>query len=450
MSLPSPQRVYHPLSHDVLDPDVVKVLRRLRRHDHEAYLVGGCVRDLLLGVEPKDYDVATQARPAEIREIFRNSKVIGRRFRLAHVIFRGGKVVEVATFRRCPSATANGDEGDLLITDDNEFGSPAEDAQRRDFTINGMFYDVHSREIVDHVEGLADIETRTLRCIGDPDIRIQEDPVRILRAIRFAARLGLEIEERLWDAMVSHREEILRAATARVLEEVLKVLRAQSIERSVQLMEACGLLDVLLPEVQEFLDASRRAEEQGEELPSELRASTFWGLLGSLDARSAARGPLPDHALLAVLLRLPLARRLHKPSERSGNVGAVVEDLVVPLARRLHMARRDGEQLRQTLIGELRLSLRRRRGSRRDALGRRPCAEDAITLHELLTQAQRDPSEGPARPPRQTPRPSSAERSGAAEVAGDARSNADAEQRPRPRRRSRRRRSASGSRPEPR
>ena len=197
-----------PIPKELIDPDADKILRRLRRNGHIAYLVGGCVRDLLLGRTPKDFDIATSATPNEIKDLFRNSRIIGRRFRLAHIFF-GQKIIETATFRTNPreGAEATGDEPEeLLIRRDNVFGTAEEDARRRDFTINGLFYDIESGEVIDYVGGLADLGARTVRTIGDPDVRFREDPVRILRAIKFAARLGFSIEQGTYEALLAHRE----------------------------------------------------------------------------------------------------------------------------------------------------------------------------------------------------------------------------------------------------
>ena len=161
-----------------LDPEALKVIARLRHMRHRAYFVGGCVRDLLLDKTPKDFDIATDAHPGEVRAIFRNCRLIGRRFRLAHVYFRGGKVIEVATFRKNPTDIADdvaeGEEGDLLITRDNVFGTAEEDAVRRDFTVNGLFYDVARGEVIDYVGGRADLEAHRIATIGDPEIRMRE------------------------------------------------------------------------------------------------------------------------------------------------------------------------------------------------------------------------------------------------------------------------------------
>src|SRR5216683_986317 len=211
---------------DRLDPDAVKVVRRLRRAGFTAYLVGGCVRDLLLGMRPKDFDVATSAHPNQVKETFRNSRLIGRRFRLAHVFFRGGKIIEVSTFRANPLDEVADLPQDLLIRHDNVFGNAEEDARRRDFTINALFYDVDEGRVVDHVGGRGDLRGRLVRTIGNPDVRMREDPIRILRAIRFAAKCGLRIEPDTLAAMKKHVAEIPRCAPPRVLEEVLKLLRS--------------------------------------------------------------------------------------------------------------------------------------------------------------------------------------------------------------------------------
>jgi poly(A) polymerase len=222
-ALPEPLVARRSIHASRLDEDAVKVVRRLVRFGHQAYLVGGCVRDLLLGLQPKDFDVATSARPPQLRKLFRNCRIIGRRFRLAHMLFRDGKVIEVATFRREPEDRA--EDGDLLLLQDNVFGDPHEDALRRDFTINALFYDVAPGNIIDYVGGLVDVERRLLRTIGDPDIRIQEDPVRILRAIKFSARQDLGIDPALYEAAIRHRSLLARSAPPRVFEEVLRLMR---------------------------------------------------------------------------------------------------------------------------------------------------------------------------------------------------------------------------------
>ncbi len=226
-----------------IDTDADRVVRKLNRAGYKAYLVGGCVRDLLVGRTPKDFDVATSATPNEIKATFRNSRIIGRRFRLAHVFF-GSKIIETATFRANPR---DEDDHDLLIRRDNVFGTEQEDAKRRDFTINGLFYDVEREEVIDHVGGLADLEAKLIRTIGDPDIRFQEDPVRMLRAIKFAARLDFGFEPATWRALLRWRGEISKCAPPRLLEEVHRLLRGGAARRSFELLVETGTLAVLSP-----------------------------------------------------------------------------------------------------------------------------------------------------------------------------------------------------------
>jgi poly(A) polymerase len=231
------------LDRAAIDPDADRVVRKLTRAGHKAYLVGGCVRDLLVAKTPKDFDVATSATPNEIKATFRNCRIIGRRFRLAHVFF-GAKIIETSTFRANPR---DEDDHDLLIRRDNVFGTETEDARRRDFTINGLFYDVEREEVIDHVGGLADLEAKLIRTIGDPDIRFQEDPVRILRAVKFAARLDFGFEPATWRALLRWRGEISKCAPPRLLEEVHRLMRGGAARRSFELLVETGVLAVLSP-----------------------------------------------------------------------------------------------------------------------------------------------------------------------------------------------------------
>jgi poly(A) polymerase len=270
-----------------LDQDALRVISRLQRNDYEAYLVGGCVRDLLIGRIPKDFDVATSAHPRQIKRLFHNARIIGRRFRLAHITY-GGHVVETATFRRDPDLSApeeGAEEGsdaaestpeDLLITQDNVFGTAEQDARRRDFTINALFYDPTRSVIHDYVGGLADLEGGVLRTIGDPHVRMAEDPVRILRAVKFATRLSFRIDERTWEAMSALAPQLARAAPPRVLEEVLRLLRSGTALGAMRMLRACGALKIVLPEVDRYL-GERDDSGAGE------RADRLWRLLEALD-----------------------------------------------------------------------------------------------------------------------------------------------------------------------
>ncbi len=371
-----PRTVPCPIPAHRIDPDAAKVVRRLVRHGHVAYLVGGCVRDLLLGRIPKDFDIATSARPNEVKSLFRNCRVIGRRFRLAHILFGGGKILEVATFRRDPGLTADGaddwedpgavasddavpgappgppalrrpmkavkqrdDDADLLIRHDNVFGEPPEDAARRDFTMNALFYDLERQEIVDYVGGLAEIERRVIRTIGEPDVRFREDPVRILRAIKFAARLDLGLEPDVYDAMVAHRDDLLRAARPRLLEEVLRFLRGGASRRSFWLAWETGVLAVLLPELSAFLDDDPDGNAR------------LWDRLARVDAQVAS-GDVPNDAVLfSTLLLEPVDEAIE--GERDATI-AVSDYLAEPVTR-LAIPRRLTDRMRQILSIQRRL-----------------------------------------------------------------------------------------------
>ncbi len=252
-------REAHSISRKDLDPDVLKVLYRLHHHGFLGYLVGGCVRDLLLGKAPKDFDVATDAHPQQIRELFRNSRLIGRRFRLAHVYFKGGKFIEVSTFRR----RSEFDEEDTPPhpQSDNTFGTPAEDASRRDLTINGIFYNIADFSLVDYVGGLEDLRQGIIRCIGDPEEKFLQDPVRMIRVIRHAARTGFTIEEKTYRSMVRHIKSVRLCSPARVRDEFLRELREGAFYESLRLMIETGMLPTLFPSFQPLLDDGTQGEQ---------------------------------------------------------------------------------------------------------------------------------------------------------------------------------------------
>ena len=377
-----------------IDIDAMKVIRRLARHGHTAYLVGGSVRDLLLGRRPKDFDVATSARPEEVRKLFRNCRIIGRRFRLAHILFAGGKVIETATFRRdpmqafeeaegefreemeaqqdeggplVPRRKARGDDVDLLIRHDNVFGEPHEDAIRRDFTINGLFYDLDAGEVIDYVGGVPDLQRRLVRTIGDPDVRLREDPIRILRAIKFSARLDLGIDPELYDAMVSHREDLERAAKPRILEEILRLLRGGAAHRSYYITWDTGVLAILLPELASWLDD----DAPGTEL--------LWGRLDAIDRRQR-QGRLPDDAvLLAALVIGPLSEALDDERDLTD----AFEDMFGEIQQRLTVPRRLKDRVRSITIAQRRLQ-----NGRLGSLPRRDFFADAATLYALDCEAR--------------------------------------------------------------
>ncbi len=345
-------RAEHPLSRKDIDPDALKVLYRLRGADHVAYLVGGSVRDLLLGRRPKDFDIGTSAHPAQVKKLFRNCWIIGRRFRLAHVKF-GTKIIEVATFRRqlapgeevvaegVPAPDPTTAEGRHLIHHDNTFGTPEEDAFRRDFTVNALAYDISDFSIIDYVGGLEDLAARVVRSIGDPEVRIHEDPVRMLRAVALASRLEFTIDPPLLDAIRRHRGEIAKSSPPRLIEEYYKILRAGASERTFRALHDVGLLEPLSAELH---------HKAGPQL---------WQSLAELDAYRRTFESTPETLANPVILGslivpLGLPLRAERPQGEAPEGGKPRKPPALKLGE-LPLARGDVEGLRQALMLQRRL-----------------------------------------------------------------------------------------------
>jgi poly(A) polymerase len=419
-------RAEHPISRREIDPDALKVLNRLRQFHHLAYLVGGSVRDLLLGRPPKDFDVGTSAHPYEVKRLFRNCWVVGRRFRLAHVKF-GAKTIEVATFRRQVSEAeldalaeeqaalereqaerarsmrggidgadsgepAEGSAGpvraidrqarDHLLHRDNTFGTPEEDAFRRDFTVNALFYDIATFSIIDYVGGLDDLHARVIRSIGDPNVRFREDPVRMLRAIVLAARLDFTVDPPVVEAIRTHAEEITRSSPARMIEEFYKILRSGASERAFRELADIGLLRWIAPEL------------------LAIDGDALWDSLAALDRYRQRFGNAPDTLTNAILLgtllvprgftgrrpfrleRMPDRSSPETPAERRRREREEWRDPKATLGM-LPLARRDVERLRLILAFQRRLlDMDASPRAKRALMQRAPFAE-ALTWLEI-------------------------------------------------------------------
>ncbi len=404
-------RAEHPISRRDIDSDALKVLYRLHESGATAYLVGGSVRDLLLSRRPKDFDIGTSAHPYQVKKLFRNCWIIGRRFRLAHVRF-GLKTIEVATFRKnVPAGTesepasaleppgelrrgrlngeADGGDPNLHISHDNTFGTPEEDAFRRDFTVNALFYDIADFSIIDYVGGLQDLKDGLIRCIGDPNERFQEDPVRMLRAIVMASRLSFRLDPPIVDAIATHRGLMATASPSRLIEEYYKILRSGYAEVTFRELAAHRLLEPVTPEIQ------RGAKNQA-----------LWDGLGALDAYrrkfesapASLRNPILLGSLVIPLGLMPRGERrpfeAAEPEDDDDNAGNLVAPRVKPKFRRppkepivkigmLPIARGDTERLRQMLslqarIADLETSPRAKR-----ALMHRGPFEDSLTWFEI-------------------------------------------------------------------
>jgi poly(A) polymerase len=236
--------------HDI-DEDARKIVYRLQRAGYKAYVVGGGVRDLLLGKTPKDFDISTDALPSQIRSLFRNCRIIGRRFKLAHIFFANGKTIEVSTFRDSIDPSESGETALGPITNDNLYGTEATDAIRRDLTINGLFLDVSSMTVIDYVDGMHDLRQGIVRIIGDPATRFAEDPVRMLRAVRHSARSGFRIEDACWEAILQNASLLVQSSQVRIFDELRKDVSSGCFLSILSLLGDTGLLEFILPELLE-------------------------------------------------------------------------------------------------------------------------------------------------------------------------------------------------------
>jgi poly(A) polymerase len=390
-------RAEHAISRRDIDPDALKVLYRLREGGHVAYLVGGSVRDLLLGRRPKDFDIGTSAHPYQVKKLFRNCWIIGRRFRLAHVKF-GTKIIEVATFRRqlqpgeeivqegvpAPlpavedspqphAATSDDTANPHLIHRDNTFGTPEEDAFRRDFTINALFYDIASFSLIDYVHGLDDLQAGIVRSIGDPEVRFREDPVRMLRAVALAARLQFSIDPPTLDAIRQHRREIARSSPPRLLDEYYKILRAGAAERTFRALGDAGLLETISEELHHGA------------------AEPLWASLAAVDAYRRRFNAAPETLTNAVLLGsllvpLGFTTRYGRPHQhRPGHTGNGDSSANggPPRLGALPLARRDVERLAHLLALQRRLHDVHASPRAKRALTHRSIFREALTWLEI-------------------------------------------------------------------
>jgi poly(A) polymerase len=347
----------HPVSRQHFSESALKVLYRLHNAGYEAYLVGGCIRDSLLGLMPKDFDVATDATPEQVRELFRNSRTIGRRFRIVHVRF-GREVIEVTTFRGKPNddhanhIAQQANNGMLLR--DNVWGNIEQDALRRDFTINALYYNIADFSIHDFANGVADIEARTLRLIGDPETRYREDPVRMLRAVRFAAKLDFQLAPETEAPLHELAALLLQVPPARLFDECLKLFMSGHGLATFRLLRHYGLFAMLFP----------GADEAMEELP--WAEAVVEQALASTDRRIQQDRPVTPAFLFAALLWGPV--QLHRqqqeqdglppmPAQQAAAQLAISRQLQhISIPKRFSMPMRD--------IWDLQLRLPQRRGKR--------------------------------------------------------------------------------------
>ncbi|MDH5229120.1 MAG: polynucleotide adenylyltransferase PcnB [Gammaproteobacteria bacterium] len=330
-------RAEHSISRADISENALKVLYRLKNAGYEAYLVGGGVRDLLLGRKPKDFDISTDATPEDVRKLFRNCRLIGRRFRLAHVHF-GPEIIEVATFRGQHDGD-QGDEGQIvngMIVRDNVYGTLEEDAWRRDFSINSLYYNIADFAVIDFVGGVQDLKARQLRLIGDPVQRYREDPVRMLRAVRFAAKLDFNIEEKTEVPLTELGYLLEDVPPARLFEEILKLFLSGAGAQALELLRRYNLFGYLFPQTESefnedngpvFLalvehvlrNTDQRIAEDKSITPAFLLSAFLWGPVSALRCAYAKRGMSEQQTLAAAAdkvisgqnQRVSMPRRFH-------------------------------------------------------------------------------------------------------------------------------------------
>ncbi len=378
--IPRPE---HCISRKDMDREALKVLYRLKDKGYLAYLVGGSVRDLLLGKAPKDFDIGTDARPHEVRRLFRYSRIIGKRFRIVHVYFRGGKVIEVSTFR----CQCDCDDREALLNgrpDDAIYGTPMEDAFRRDLTINGLFYNIADFSVIDYVGGMEDLKNGIIRSIGEPNHRFLRDPVRMMRAVRHAARTGFTIEPKTWDAICQNAEKIRLCAIPRVRDEWLKDLKSGYSRPWMEYLIKTGLFEAIFPNLSKFLQEARSRRQ-------------LLGLLAALDKRLGPQNghrEEPNEALcLAVLLYPALIRHPLWPALKSEKlkwptfeVRSILDELVAPYDFRRSVR----DNAAQILSNQWPISLCHRRGSLPKRVWSKHVFRDALFLYNAARELEQE------------------------------------------------------------
>ncbi|MGM0480893.1 MAG: polynucleotide adenylyltransferase PcnB [Pseudomonadota bacterium] len=397
----------HPISRKDISPNALKVLYRLHNAGFDAYLVGGCVRDLLLGLQPKDFDVTTNASPEQIKNLFRNCRLIGRRFRLAHILF-GREIIEVATFRGHHDVDndehkkiAQQDEHGQLVRD-NVYGSIKEDAERRDFTVNALYYNIADFCIYDFANGKNDIEAGILRLIGDPATRYREDPVRMLRAVRFATKLNMALADEAGQPLAELSGLLKNIPPARLFDEFLKLFMAGKAQANFDLLCHYGLFQQLFPVLKSYLDAV-------DSPPVIMMRKAF----ANTDQRVQREQRVTPAYLIAVLLWWPLQARREQLENEGGlppmdalNVGSA--DVLHRQSQTLSIPKRFSLTARD--IWQMQLRLQNTKGARakktleqkkfragydflllRHECGASLPGEDLKQLTEFWTKAQQDP-----------------------------------------------------------
>lgn len=385
---PEGKRIYretHGLRKNSMDEDALKIIHRLNRFGHKAYLVGGCIRDLLLNRKPKDFDIATSATPNQIKNIFNNCRIIGKRFKIVHILFRG-KVIEVTTFRSLPDHRINQNnpkDADLLLKRDNNFGTAKEDAARRDFTVNALYYDPRNESIIDFVGGYEDIKGKIVKVVGNPEISFKEDPVRMLRAVKISVLHDLTIEKKTAQAIKKNKQEIEKASTSRMLEEYNKIYRTMETANIFKGLAIHHLLEVLFKEA---LDETRKTQNWQEnflETPIGKR-------LKIADRKIKEREELTPVIYYALIFSDIVKLALEK---EKGHMVPIIKNAIEPICKRLELPKRDKDRLIKTFASQKRFKkINENNVTQNELFKAKDFFYDAFMFFKINAEAEKDES----------------------------------------------------------
>lgn len=334
----------HKIPLDKISRNAISVVERLQKSGHKAYLVGGCVRDLLIGRSPKDFDVVSSATPTVIKHVFGRARIIGRRFKIVHIPF-GQEIIETATFRALPDNTGEDREEDLLLKRDNEYGNEREDAIRRDFTINALFFDPVKQVILDYVGGYQDLKQGIIRIIGNPNISYREDPVRMIRAVKFQATTGFSMEKTTLAEIGKLAEDILKCSTARVIEEIYKIMRSGVSLQTFRNLIGTSLIKYLIPKIHEMLAKTP---------PSRLGETPLGQRLTILDELTRSGRKFNNVLYLSIIFY----DLIHLEVEKSEHpdMGYIANNYLTEISRNMGFSRRDKDLMVKVVVAQSRFA----------------------------------------------------------------------------------------------
>lgn len=383
---PEGKRYYkdtHGLKKTSMDEDALKIIHRLNRFGHKAYLVGGCIRDLLLEKRPKDFDIATSATPNQIKNIFNNCRIIGKRFRIVHVLFKG-KIIEVSTFRSLPDhrfQAESSKDTDILLKKDNNFGNAKEDAARRDFTINALYYDPRSESIIDFVGGYEDIKNKLVRVVGDPEISFREDPVRMLRAVKISVLHNLQLDKKTSLAIKKNRIEIEKASSSRMLEEYNKIFRTMESAIIFKGLAENHLMEVLFKEPIDLL-------KKDPDWLNKFLDKSIGLRLAIADRKMKEREELTPVIFYSLIFSDVVTEALEN---KKGNMVPIIKEALEPICRRLEIPKRDKDRLIKTFACQKRFKKKVEGNSAQNELFKsKDYFYDAFMYFKINAEAEQD------------------------------------------------------------